>query len=104
MACAGWKRVSFASLSILGLINLSFFLGVLVILLRVPPFPFLRDAFVAYTTWRHHGEESSPPGPHREELPSQVDVPKKTCDGYTLVMLADRDELKINQVQDLAER
>src|ERR1051326_6450457 len=96
MARADWKRVSLASLSILGLVQLSFLLGAAVMVFRWPSSSYLRDAFIAFKAWHGRAYEADQSSAADRQSPNakirSVDKPAKTYDGYTLVMVAPSNE------------
>jgi hypothetical protein len=76
-----------SSLSLLGLVSLSFLLGAAVIFFDLPPSAFLRRAFVGGVNW--YEQKGPAPPPVVQFSPPTVgpiDKPGKTCDGFTLCM------------------
>src|SRR5579884_384141 len=75
-----------AALSLLGLLALAYLAGAAVLFFQLHSADFLRKAFTGAQAWHERGQ---PPTPRRTAAAAAhpgvtVDVPSKTCDGFTL--------------------
>ena len=89
----------------LGMLSLAYLLGAAVMFFELPSSSFLRRAFVGGVAWYE-----ARPGAEGEERPpsrpvGRVDMPDKTCDGFTLCMYgAGAQAMLINMHGDVVHR